>query len=240
MNAGDWSYNPPPIGSSSRQLNAPGSLSVTTTRFGKGAGGRSSTVFISSGRRSSRTKESNGATRTSASRYEKDCERCLQERERKRETQRAKEREKGGERKLGERFVGTKGRRRDGADSGEGRASRRLLASLLYRVAASTSLTIHVALSPFTAHRGKKTATRFHPSVLHPLFLILLVLIFLVLFVSSVSPKPEICASILPAPDCLASVCVCVCMCVRECSCGARLYAAAHATRACPPRTRVT
>lgn len=150
------------------------------TRLARGAG-RSSTVFISSRRRTSlslsrsllceREHESDADVgvamprKTASVVYENEAKEREGEREREK---RARRREK--RKRLGERFVGTKGRRRDGADSAERRASRRLLASLLYRVAASTSLTIHAALSPFTRTAEKRRpATRFRPlRFLHP------------------------------------------------------------------------
>jgi len=54
--------------------------------------------------------------------------------------------------------VGTKGRRRDGADSANAR--RPDASSLLYHIAASTSLTIHVALCLFTRTAEKRHRRR--------------------------------------------------------------------------------
>lgn len=110
----DWSYNSPRIASSSRQLMRPGAFSGVTTASGRARRGWLPFSSRAGGVALTSTKECNRATRTSASRRETDCERCVQERGEKR---REGERGRGGEKRLGERFVGTKGRRRDGADS---------------------------------------------------------------------------------------------------------------------------
>lgn len=165
------------------------------------------------------TKECNRATRTSASRRETDCERCVQERgEKRREEER--ERGRGGEKRLGERFVGTKGRRRDGADSANaGRPDAFSRVPFISRRRQYISNDSR-RTCPIHAYRGKTApVTRFHPFALHHRHLLLLVSRFLHF-------------SARMRNLCLVSARSIVSRARQRFY--AALYAVVHATRACP------
>lgn len=76
---------------------------------------RRSTVFISCRRRSSLVRKENDRADANVGVATRGRPRTYKEEER--ERQKGLRRERGKEKKLDERFVGTKGRRRDGADS---------------------------------------------------------------------------------------------------------------------------